>query len=76
MPENTQDAFEQLCQIIRDAGILRSVQELMEWDERTMLPPAAGEYRAEQVTYLSGLAHARGPIHGLANCWICCPKAR
>src|SRR4029079_10990691 len=26
-------------------------------DERTYMPPAAGEYRAEQMTYLTGLMH-------------------
>ena len=39
--------------------MIESIQELLGWDERTMMPPAAGEYRAEQITYLSGLVHGR-----------------
>ena len=31
----------------------------MGWDERTMLPPAAGPYRAEQLTAVSALIHRR-----------------
>jgi carboxypeptidase Taq len=36
-----------------------SIQGLLNWDERTIMPPAAGEYRAEQVTLLSGVIHER-----------------
>ncbi len=31
----------------------------LEWDERTGLPSGAAEYRADQVTLLSGLIHSR-----------------
>jgi carboxypeptidase Taq len=32
---------------------------MLGWDERTMMPPSAAEYRAEQMTLLSGMIHAR-----------------
>jgi carboxypeptidase Taq len=32
---------------------------LLEWDERTKMPPAAGAYRAEQISYLAGEIHKR-----------------
>jgi carboxypeptidase Taq len=51
--------FERLCAHTRETTLLESAKELLEWDERTYLPPAAGDYRAEQITYLSGLIHAR-----------------
>jgi carboxypeptidase Taq len=35
------------------------VSELLGWDERTKLPPAAGEYRAEQMALLAGLVHQK-----------------
>ena len=35
------------------------VESLLGWDERTMLPAAAGEYRAEQMTLLAGMLHRR-----------------
>lgn len=51
--------LEQLCQFVRETALLESVAELLGWDERTYMPPAAGPYRAEQMTYLSGLIHGR-----------------
>ncbi len=54
-----QQTFELLCQHAREAALLESVGYLLEWDERTLMPHAGGEYRAEQVTILSSLAHLR-----------------
>lgn len=51
--------FQQLCDHAREIALLRSIDELLGWDERTMLPPAAGEYRAQQIRYLAGQIHAR-----------------
>jgi carboxypeptidase Taq len=51
--------YDQLCAFVRQTALIESIQELLGWDERTMLPTAAGEYRAEQITYLSGLVHRR-----------------
>lgn len=50
---------EELCTFVRQTAMIESIQELLGWDERTMMPPAAGEYRAEQMTTLSGLVHQR-----------------
>jgi carboxypeptidase Taq len=52
-------AFEQLCEFSRETALLESVEELLGWDERTMLPAQAGAYRAEQITYLAGAVHRR-----------------
>ena len=52
-------AFEELCTLTRQAALLESIESVLGWDERTYLPPAAGEYRAEQMTYVSGLVHRR-----------------
>jgi carboxypeptidase Taq len=38
---------------------LEAATSAIEWDERTMLPPAAGEYRTEQLTLLAGMVHQR-----------------
>ncbi len=59
MSEKDQKTFEQLCQYARETALLESVEELLGWDERTMLPPAGGEFRAEQITCLSGMVHRR-----------------
>jgi len=53
------DAFEELCHQAREIALLESIGELLGWDERTYMPPAAGEYRAEQMAFLSGLIHQR-----------------
>lgn len=52
-------AFEEVCRKAREIALLESIAELLGWDERTYMPPAAGEYRAEQMTFLSGLIHQR-----------------
>ncbi len=53
------ETFELLCQHAREAALLESVNQLLEWDERTIMPHRAGAYRAEQVTLLAALAHQR-----------------
>ena len=57
--ETARDTFDRLCAHAREVALLESTQALLEWDERTKLPPAGGEYRAEQVSYLAGLIHRR-----------------
>ncbi|EAQ80782.1 carboxypeptidase M32 [Blastopirellula marina] len=51
--------YDELCQEIGEAAKLDSIQQLLEWDERTIMPPKAGAYRAEQVSLLAGLIHER-----------------
>jgi carboxypeptidase Taq len=51
--------FNQLCDHVRETVKLKHVKELLEWDERTLMPAAAGEYRADQITLLAGLVHQR-----------------
>ena len=52
-------AFDELCALAREAALIESVEAALGWDERTYMPPAAGEYRAEQMTFLTGLAHRK-----------------
>jgi carboxypeptidase Taq len=56
---SAQKTYEQLCVHTREVALLSSTQELLEWDERTKMPPGGGAYRAEQVSYLAGLIHRR-----------------
>jgi carboxypeptidase Taq len=51
--------FSELCKHARETALIQSIQSVLEWDDRTQLPPAAGPYRADQVAYLAGLVHAR-----------------
>ena len=51
--------FEFVSQNAQQAALLHSAADALEWDERTGMPIAAGEYRAEQVSTLRGLAHPK-----------------
>lgn len=48
-----------LCDHLRETAVLTSIQELLEWDERTKMPPAGSSYRAEQAAYIAGQVHLR-----------------
>ncbi|KAA5546153.1 carboxypeptidase M32 [Roseiconus nitratireducens] len=50
--------FETVCQRMRQAALYTSSADALEWDERTGMPAAAGEYRADQVAELRSAAHA------------------
>lgn len=51
--------FDQLCTHASETALLESIEALLGWDERTYMPPAAGPYRAEQMTCLAGVVHQR-----------------
>src|SRR5689334_18713600 len=59
MPDNATAVYDQLCHHFREAALLTSVESLLGWDERCLMPPAGGEYRADQMTLLSGMIHDR-----------------
>jgi len=44
---------------VRKTALLSSTEATLGWDERCMMPLAAGEYRADQMTLLAGLIHER-----------------
>jgi Zn-dependent M32 family carboxypeptidase len=51
--------YEQLCRHSRETAMLAAAESTLGWDERTMMPPEAAEYRAEQMTLLAGMIHQR-----------------
>jgi len=59
MSRSAQRLYETLCDHVRQTALLGSTEALLGWDERTMLPPAGAEHRAEQMTLLSGMVHQR-----------------
>src|SRR5436190_23651300 len=59
VPMPASAAFDELCSLARESALVESVEAALGWDERTYMPPAAGEYRAEQMTYLTGVAHQK-----------------
>ena len=59
MPPAADDLFQRVCQYVRQTAVWTAVEAALGWDERTQLPPAGGDYRAEQLTAISGLLHRR-----------------
>ena len=54
-----QQIYQRVCRHASQTALLESIEAVLGWDERTMLPPAGAEYRAEQMTLLSGMIHQR-----------------
>jgi carboxypeptidase Taq len=59
VPEAIQSVYEKVCRHARETALLASASGVLEWDERTKMPKAAGAYRVDQLTLLAGLIHAR-----------------
>jgi carboxypeptidase Taq len=60
MPPSSPDAaalFSAACDHARRVAVLASVEAVLGWDERTMLPPAAGGFRADQAAALAAVVH-------------------
>jgi carboxypeptidase Taq len=59
MSKNPTEVYQSLTAHSRETALLASIRGLLEWDERTKMPHAAGAYRAEQVAFLAGEIHKR-----------------
>lgn len=61
MNSNSQqsDTYQKLRELARETAVLTSIDALLQWDERTMMPQAGAEYRAEQIGMLARMIHAR-----------------
>ena len=59
MPDAANDLYAQVCRHAVGTAVLGSIEEALCWDERTKMPAAGGEHRAEQVTLLAGIIHQR-----------------
>jgi carboxypeptidase Taq len=65
-PSPSERVFDDVCGHVRRTAVLASVESLLGWDERTMMPARAAAYRAEQSATLAALAHRlrTDPAHG------------
>jgi carboxypeptidase Taq len=52
-----QSRFDAVCDRAREAMRLHSAADALEWDERTGMPHAAGDYRAGQIGSLRSIVH-------------------
>jgi len=50
-------AYTELLERMRQVATLNSVANLLSWDQETMMPPKAGEFRAEALAAVGRLAH-------------------
>ena len=54
-----QKLFDSVCNSARDAMLMQTIADTLEWDGQTGLPSKAGDYRADQVAMLRGEVHAK-----------------
>jgi carboxypeptidase Taq len=54
-----QSAVERLKDLDREIRVLMHAQSVLNWDQETQMPEAAVEERAEQISALEGIIHAR-----------------
>jgi carboxypeptidase Taq len=59
MPNDRTQLYQEVCRYARRTAVLASVDAALGWDERTQMPSAGAEHRAEQSTLLAGLIHQR-----------------
>ena len=59
-------AFDAACDHARRTAVLAAVDAVLGWDQQTMLPAAAGPFRADQAAAVATLVHAArtDPIQG------------
>ena len=57
--EDIHALYQHVREHMRQTAVLTSVDSLLGWDERVMLPSGGAEWRAEQMSFLAGLAHER-----------------
>lgn len=53
------DAYEKLLEHLRDIGRLRTIEELLGWDQETQMPKNGVRARSEQSALIAGIAHER-----------------
>jgi carboxypeptidase Taq len=59
MSNDVEKLYQDVCRYARVTAAWASVDAVLGWDERTQMPAAAAEHRAEQSTLLAGLVHQR-----------------
>ncbi len=59
MKESPESLLDRVVIHARQTAVLESINSVLGWDERTMMPTEAGDFRAEQMTLVAGLIHER-----------------
>ncbi|MFN7448237.1 MAG: carboxypeptidase M32 [Pirellula sp.] len=60
------DLLKSVIEHAKEISVLSGTMALLEWDQHTYMPERAGEFRSQQITWLSGLIHQRhtNPVYG------------
>ena len=59
--------YTNLCALLTEVGTITSIAHLLNWDQETYMPPAAAAQRAEQIAFISALAHDKATSHAIGD---------
>lgn len=74
MPKAQTQPYRALIDRLREVHLLESTGELLSWDQETMMPAAAVDHRANQLSLLARLAHERATASELGDILQSMPK--
>ena len=59
MSDKANELYKELAERIKEVVLLGSCEALLGWDERVYIPRKGAEHRANQLSFLAGLAHKK-----------------
>lgn len=59
MARSAAEAHDELIRRAKETALLASCAAVLEWDQRTYMPPKGSAHRAEQVALLAGMVHQK-----------------
>jgi len=62
------DRYAELILLTREAGVLSSIESVLDWDQETYMPPRGIDARAEQLAAIAKLAHERRTDPRVGEC--------
>jgi len=62
------DAYTTLIEMTRQAGVLSSIESVLDWDQETYMPPKGIHARADQLAAIAQLAHERRTDPRIGEC--------
>lgn len=62
------DAYAELMDMTRQAGVLSSIESVLDWDQETYMPPKGIQARSDQLAAIAQLAHERRTHPRIGEC--------
>ncbi|MBS0191018.1 MAG: carboxypeptidase M32 [Planctomycetes bacterium] len=72
----TSSPYKELCSLARRSTALGSIGQLLNWDQETYMPPAAGAFRAEQSSLIAELHHKHSTDKRVGDLIAACEQDR